>query len=87
MWHDARLDPTFPCRDAVALLASHRFAEMLAAAIPDDWLCRRLVEITRAALDRHYGLSPAFHPEIGSLPSSNREDDRSPGREREFSMR
>jgi hypothetical protein len=28
---------------------------MLVAGMPDDALCRRLVEITRAALDRHYG--------------------------------
>lgn len=52
----------FPCRDAGALLASHRFAEMLSSAMPGDWLCRRLVEVTRAALDRHYGISPAFSP-------------------------
>jgi hypothetical protein len=28
---------------------------MLATAMPDDWLCRKLVQITEAALDRHYG--------------------------------
>jgi hypothetical protein len=32
---------------------------MLGAAMPADWLCSRLMEITRAALDGHYGLSPA----------------------------
>lgn len=61
VWYDGQ-DPMFPCRDAGALLASRRFAEMLSSAMPGDWLCRRLVEVTRAALDRHYGISPAFSP-------------------------
>ena len=61
-------DPTFPCRDAAALLASYRFAEMLAAAMPADWLCSRLLEVTRTALDRHYGRSPALALTSGASP-------------------
>lgn len=59
VWYDGP-DPTFPCHDAAALLASYRFAEMLAAAMPNDQLCSRLLEVTRAALDRHYGRSAVF---------------------------
>jgi hypothetical protein len=55
IWHDDSRHPTFSCRDAVALQASSRLAEMLAAGSPGDGLCRKLVAVTQAALDRHYG--------------------------------
>lgn len=44
VWHDGS-DPTFPCRDAGALLASSRFAAMLAAAMPGDLLCCALLRL------------------------------------------
>jgi hypothetical protein len=52
-------EPEFPCRDAAALQAAVRFAELLAAGMPDDPLCRRIAAIARAALDRHYRREPA----------------------------
>src|SRR5260370_766252 len=59
VFYAAELDPTFPCRDAAALQASNRLAEMLAAAAPADLFFVRLSSIARSALLSHYGLTPA----------------------------
>ena len=59
VFYSAELDRIFPCRDAVALQASNRLAEMLAAAAPADSFFVRLSSIARSALLRHYGLTPA----------------------------
>ena len=45
--------PIFLCRDARALEASARLASMLAAAVPDDPMFRRVDETCRAALAAH----------------------------------
>lgn len=59
VFYGAELDPTFPCRDAAALQASNRLAEMLAAAAPADLFFVRLSSIARSALLRHYGWTQA----------------------------
>lgn len=62
VWYSGEPEPAFPCRDASALQAAARFAEMLAATMPGDRLCARLVTITETALGRHYGREAAADP-------------------------